>query len=202
MRLFLGLLGLWFCETLFSFLFSFFLSFWKVDIQAHPTHRRNTTSTFFPPPHASLRSRSSGARSPTRGGSATGMGGGRGVSHGCTVSGSDLTDIHSDQVLLLLLPALPDAGCALVIFLDGLLSVFHEEKSNVSLGRPTFLRATLVARLENMVPGFGTVVTATANSYFAGSRLAYVDGSLTFPGERGHGLDFEETATKARARNP
>lgn len=126
------------------------------DVQAQPTQRKNTTSTFFPPPTTSFRSRSIGARSPTRGGSATGIGGGRGVSQGWTVSGRDLTDIQSGQALLLLplvlLPSL-GAGCAFVIFFDGLLSelVFQEEKSNVSLGRPTFLRATLVARLENMV---------------------------------------------------
>src|SRR5689334_20156743 len=98
------------------------------DVQAQPTQRKNTTSTFFPPPTTSFRSRSIGARSPTRGGSATGMGGGRGVSQGWTVSGRDLTDIQSGQALLLLLLLSPlvllpslGAGCAFVIFFDGLL---------------------------------------------------------------------------------
>ncbi len=43
---------------------------------------RNTTKTFLPPPKVSWRSRSSGARSPTLGTSATGIGGGGGASHG------------------------------------------------------------------------------------------------------------------------
>lgn len=90
-----------------------------------------------------------------RGGSATGTGGGRGVSHGWTVSGRALTDIQSDQVLvlLLLLASLDVAvGWVLVSFFEGLASEFDfHEKSNVSLGRPAFLRATLVARLENML---------------------------------------------------
>jgi hypothetical protein len=82
------------------------------------------------------------------------------VSQGWTVSGRDLTDIQSGHVLLLLLSSLLVAvavgtGCGLVSFLlvEGLLSelAFHEEKSKVSAGRPTFLRATLVARLENML---------------------------------------------------
>jgi hypothetical protein len=75
------------------------------------------------------------------------------VSQGWTVSGRALTDIQSGQVLAVLLASLGVAvGWALVSFLEGLLSglVFHDEKSNVSLGRPTFLRAALVARLENM----------------------------------------------------
>src|SRR3569833_1702328 len=46
----------------------------------------------------SLRSRSSGAVSPGFGVSATGIGGGGGDSHGCTVSGRALTDIQAGQL--------------------------------------------------------------------------------------------------------
>lgn len=70
-------------------------------------------------------------------------------------------DIHSGcQDLLVLLVPLPSADGCLVSFFGGLflslpLLLSHgEAKLKASVGRPTFLRAALAARLENMVACF------------------------------------------------
>lgn len=106
----------------------------------------------------SSRSRSSGAGSPTRGALATGIGGGTGVSHGCTVRGRFLTVIHAGQAEAF--PSFSKPPVAAKFPGDEFRAGFGEDDVdevsghgmlNESLDRPTFLRATLVARLENMV---------------------------------------------------
>lgn len=107
-----------------------------IDLHAQPTHLRNTTSTGPPRPHTILLSLSSGASSPTCGSLPTGIGGGGGVSHGWTEMGSPFTDIHSGQD--------QSSSSAAVARLLGRFDV------KVSEEMPTFLRASFVARLENM----------------------------------------------------
>lgn len=126
-------------------------------VQAHPTHRRNTISTLFPPPTTSFRSRSAGAMSPILGNSATGMGAGAGVSHGCTVSGRFLTCIHCGHLLVSSSsssrPGTAPGGRSPRFFFSffGGGSESPEAKLNVSLGIPSFFIASLVVRLENIV---------------------------------------------------
>lgn len=111
-----------------------------------------------PPPKVSLRSRSSGARSPGLGHSAaTGMGGGGGESQGWTVSGRDLTVIqagHLDEESSSTSsrPGTVPGGAFLVSFL-GLLGsgAVGDEKLRASLLRPNLRMAILVVRAENMI---------------------------------------------------
>lgn len=130
------------------------------NVQAQPTQRRKTTRTLRPPPNSSFRSRSRGATSPTRGTRATGTGGGGGENQGWTVSGRFLTDIQLVQPP----PSPPSSapGFASAFVPGGLFfsllggrgaaaAGLELEKSRASLGRPSFLRAILVVRLESMV---------------------------------------------------
>lgn len=78
------------------------------------------------------------------------MGGGGGASHGCTVSGMLILDIHPPQPS----SSFPGSGCFLRSLFGsrpGSEGAVQAEKSNVFDGRPTFLRATFVARPENIV---------------------------------------------------
>ena len=128
-------------------------------LHAQPTQRKKTTSTFLPPPKVSSRSRSSGARSPTRGDVlATGMGGGAGVSHGWTVNGSDLAVIQAGFQVDALSP-LSSSNLGVEFLLDFFSDHADEDdddesdqgRLNDSLDRPAFLSATLVAKFENML---------------------------------------------------
>jgi hypothetical protein len=78
------------------------------------------------------------------------MGGGIGVSHGCTVRGRFLTVIQLGQEGDWSSLSKPSGDEGLADFFESA----HGRSGilNELLGRPTFLRATLVARLENMVP--------------------------------------------------
>lgn len=114
-----------------------------INLQAQPTHRRNTTRHLVLLPSSSLRWPSCGATSPMRGTGATLTGGGGGENHGWTLRGRDLGVIHEDQLLvLLLLLAFEEEEDD-----DG---DEREEKSRVLVGRPTLRRAIFVVREEIM----------------------------------------------------
>ena len=122
--------------------------------------------TFFPPPKLSLRSRSSGATSPTLGQSATGIGGGGGDSHGWTVRGSALTDIQAGHFVSDSSSSSESSpgtvpGGAFLFTLGprgfGLGSGSDDVKLKLSLDRPIFLRAILVVRLVNMLNNIGPI---------------------------------------------
>ena len=127
------------------------------DLHAQPTQRRKTTSTLRPPPKVSLRSRSSGARSPILGHSAaTGMGGGGGASHGWTVNGRLFIVIHLGQPFdsssSSSRPGTTPGGRSFRVFFSFLGSGWSgDEKLNVSLDMPIFLSAILVVKLENIL---------------------------------------------------
>ena len=121
-------------------------------LQAQPAQRRNTTRTLLPPPNTSFPSLSCGAESPIRGTAATSTGGGGGASHGCIVSGSDLTDIQPVQLLLLSSSSMSGRGEGGALrSLLGTRAGSLEEKSKVLLERPTLLSAIFVARSPNIV---------------------------------------------------
>ncbi len=128
------------------------------NAQAQPTQRRKTISTFLLPPTVILRSRSMGARSPTLGHSAMGIGAGGGESHGWTVKGRALTDIQAGQPAFSSCssrPGMVPGGRSDLVFCSFLAcSGSGDEKVgklNASLGIPIFLIASLVARLENIL---------------------------------------------------
>lgn len=130
------------------------------SLQAHPTQRKKTTITFLPPPKVSSLSRSSGAVSPTFGLSAIGMGGGTGVNQGWTVNGRDFTVIQAGQAG----PSLSGAD-----FLDE--SESDHGRLNDLFDKPTFLRATFVARLENIVFWCGPAIAQTGRGVRSRCRL-------------------------------
>lgn len=88
---------------------------------------------------------------------ATGMGGGGGESQGWTVRGRDLTVIQAghwvpEEESSSSSPGTVPGGAGLVSFLGlGGSDAVGEEKSKVSLLRPSLRRAILVVRAENMV---------------------------------------------------
>lgn len=123
--------------------------------------------THLPPPMATFRSLSIGACSPILGSSASGIGGGGGESHGWTVRGRFLTVIHAGQAEAFSSSSSTGPFGSLFLRSFGGGSFAGEEKLKVSEERPTFLRASFVARLENIVDEL--VSSAT---------------SLTVPGEK------------------
>lgn len=119
------------------------------NVQAQPTQRRKTTRTGRPRPNSSFLSRSSGARSPIFGTSATGTGGGGGENHGATVMGRAFIDIHAGQ------PPPFGFSSAESSLLEPLLFFLVSDeppplKSKLLLLSPTFLSAILVVRLDSM----------------------------------------------------
>lgn len=127
------------------------ICWWGQVIQAHPTQRRKRIITGFPPPKVSWRSRSRGARSPGLGHSAMGTGGGAGDNQACAVSGSFLVLIHAGQ------PEFDSSkssrpGKEPSLGLLDLLA--FDEKSRASLDSPTFLIASFVVKLANILDSF------------------------------------------------
>lgn len=125
-----------------------------VNIQAQPTHRKNTTITRFPAPRTNFPSISTGARVPTAGElAATGTGGGGGDSHACAVRGRLLTLIHlgGQAVAGASSRSLSAAAAALRSRFDVGGGAAGDAKFRASLGTPSFLRASFVPRLENMI---------------------------------------------------
>ena len=119
-----------------------FLMNGRGHLHAQPTHRKKTTSTG-PLPHTLFPPPSRGANSPAFGSCPTGMGGGGGASHGWTVTGRALTDIQAGQVESSLELGRSSLGL-------GALGV-QEENAKASREMPAFLRASFVARLENIL---------------------------------------------------
>lgn len=120
--------------------------------------------TRFPAPTTNFPFLSTGAREPTAGQlSATGTGGGGGESHACAVSGRLLTLIHfggqataGPSSRSLSAAAAAAAAAALRSrLLEGGGAEDELAKAIASLGTPSFLRASLVPKLENMVLLFG-----------------------------------------------
>lgn len=113
--------------------------------------------TRFPAPKTNFPLISTGALPPTAGQlAATGTGGGGGESHACAVSGKLFTLIHFGQAVA---GASSSTSKALLLFVAAprlLLEDAGEEEEEVakemaSLGTPSFLRASFVPRLENMM---------------------------------------------------
>lgn len=132
----------------------------RAYLHAQPTHRKKTTIAFRPLfPSTNFLSRSSGATAPTPGQSAaTGIGGGAGVSQGWTVRGRLLTVIHFGQ----LFPSISSSSSVVRLFWfffsflgSSLAPPKDEPMFMASLGTPSFLSASLVPRLENIVCGLG-----------------------------------------------
>jgi len=130
-----------------------------MNVQAQPTQRKKTTSVRFPPSF-SRAWLSTGALSPTLGTRATWTGGGAGVNHGLMVSGRLCTFHEPIQDAQPFSASSSGVGCFLRSLLGSRRAVpvdeggaDHVERSKVEEGRPTFLRAILVPRLDSMVIG-------------------------------------------------
>lgn len=112
-------------------------------------------STRLPSPKTSLPSGSRGAGWPVFGSSAIGAEAGAGLSQGWTVSGRFLACIQAGQVVCLALLTSSRPGLVPSLVLRGavvVLVLLLAPKLKVSEGRPSFLRASLVVRLDIILP--------------------------------------------------